>query len=153
LNSGPWVARPWAPFINTWVASTMFCYEQSFCEHRCTDTCLSPCFSYSGYIFSSRTFGLYGNFIFWCFGHREKDEKSLRNFFLLMYINCIKEFIVIFPYLYIMYFDQIYPLYYSYLSPLTPPLKTILMGFIILFSYMHMKYAWSYSPPIIFLIN
>jgi hypothetical protein len=53
-------------------------------------------------------------------------------------------FIVIFPYIHIMYFDQIYR--YSFLSSF-PLFKMILMGFISLFSYMCMKYFDHIHPP------
>jgi hypothetical protein len=37
--------------------------------------------------------------------------------FLLVYMNCKRGFIVVFPFRGIMYFDQIHALYYSFLSP------------------------------------
>jgi hypothetical protein len=55
-------------------------------------------------------------------------------FFLLACVNCTSGFIVIFPYMYTMYFDQIH-LLCDFLIPLSP-----LNGFIMLVSYMYMKY-------------
>jgi hypothetical protein len=49
--------------------------------------------------------------------------------------------------MHILYFDQIHPLYYSFLSLLL--LKQFLADYIILFSYMHMNYFdhTHTSPP------
>jgi hypothetical protein len=56
---------------------------------------------------------------------------------LLEYVNCARNFIVIFPYMHIVYFEQTQPLYYSFLSL---HFQTVSTGSIILFSYMCMKY-------------
>jgi hypothetical protein len=37
--------------------------------------------------------------------------------FPFAYFNCTKDFSVLFPYMYIMYFDHIHPLYNFYVSP------------------------------------
>jgi hypothetical protein len=50
---------------------------------------------------------------------------------------------VIFPYMHVMYFDQIHPPLFFIPSPF----EIILMGFIILFLYMHMKYFTCVYPP------
>jgi hypothetical protein len=54
-----------------------------------------------------------------------------------------RDFILIFPYVYTSYFDQIHPLYYT----LSPVSEQLLMGFIILFSYMLIKYPCNICPP------
>jgi hypothetical protein len=50
--------------------------------------------------------------------------------FLLALINCTKCCIVIFSYMHIMYFDQIHPFYYSFLTPsFLPPFLTVFSEF------------------------
>jgi hypothetical protein len=44
---------------------------------------------------------------------RVYTQKILQKIFLLAYINCTKGCIVIFPYMFIMYFDQIFPSFLS----------------------------------------
>jgi hypothetical protein len=64
--------------------------------------------------------------------------------FLLAYINCAKG-----AHMHILHFDHTNPFYYSSYSH--SPLKIILMGFIILFSYMF-KIYFEYTPHHHFLL-
>jgi hypothetical protein len=60
---------------------------------------------------------------------------------------------MVFPYLHIMYIDQIHSLFYSFFNPPPcPPLLKFLVGFIMLISYMHIMYfdkIQSISPSLL----
>jgi hypothetical protein len=64
-----------------------------------------------------------------------------------------RNFMVTFPYVYKMYFDQIYLLYYSFFFSHSPLFEAILMGFIILFAYMLLKYFNHIHPPLHLLLS
>jgi hypothetical protein len=64
---------------------------------------------------------------------------------LLVYNSCTGGYIVIFTYVFKIYLSWIYPLHHIPFCPLSPILRTISTGFILLFSYMDTKYIHIYT--------